>query len=118
MRRKSNGITRELIISFGFINGFWFGLGINPQTMVLTFVGKYVNLLPPMGQKIFTIIPIILTLITVITVLKVYRRGGILGGIAVITAFAAGALLLKNWQATVILGLAAILLGLITFKEN
>jgi len=117
MRKRFNSIAKELVISFGFINGFWFGIGINPQTIILTFIGKYINAMPAIIQKIFTIIPIILTIITLITVLKIYRRGGILGGIAVITAFAAGALILKNWQASLILGLAAILLGLITFKE-
>lgn len=117
MIKKLNSIKKELIISFGFINGFWFGIGIDPKQIILTFIGKYVNAMPPIIKGLFTIIPIILTIITIITMIKIYRNGGILGGVAVLTAFIAGAIVLKNWPASLILGLAAILLGLITFRR-
>ncbi len=110
-------ITKELIIGFGFLNGFWFGIGIDPQKIILTFIGQYIKIMPLIIQKIFTIIPIILTVATILSILKIYRKGGILGGIAVVVAFIAGALVLQNWKASLILSLAAILIGLITFKE-
>jgi hypothetical protein len=116
-RSSRRSIFRELIIGFGFVNGFWFGIGIDPQKIILTFLGNYINIMPAIIQKAFTIIPIILTAISVITIFRIYRRGGILGGVAVLVAFLAGALLLKDWHSSIILGLAAILLGLITFKK-
>jgi hypothetical protein len=118
MERKFNTIIKEIIIGFGFLNGLWFAIGTSPETEILGFLNKHLDLMPPLAQKILFAIPIILTILTIITIIKIYHNGRVLGIIAVILAFISGALILRNWQATLILLLASIVLGLVSFKHR
>jgi hypothetical protein len=114
---RFNTVVKELIIGFGFLNGLWFAVGTSPETEILKIINKYVDLMPVVLQKIVHSIPIILTVLTVLTIITIYRKGGVLGSLAVITAFAAGAVLLNNWKASATLLLIAIVTGLISIKE-
>jgi len=114
---RFNTVVKELIIGFGFLNGLWFAIGTSPETELLKIINQYVSLMPEILQKIVIVIPIILTILTVLTVIAIYRKGGILGSLAIITAFAAGAILLKNWQVAVSLLLIAIVAGLISIRD-
>ena len=113
---RFNYIVKELIIGFGFLNGLWYAIGTSPGTEILGFINRYLSLMPELLQKIILMIPFILMAGTIITIITVYRKGRILGIIAISLAFLSGAIILKNWKAALIVLLASIILGLISFK--
>jgi hypothetical protein len=118
MKGRFRNIVKELIIGFGFLNGLWFAIGTSPETEVLKFLGKYSSSFPEVIQKLLVIAPIILTVLTIITIISVYRRGRILGIIAIILSFIAGAVILKSWKTTLVLLLASMILALISFRDK
>lgn len=118
MTRQFDTVVKEIIIGFGFINGLWFAIGTSPQDQILGFLNKHSSAMPTLLQKIMPIIPLILMAITIITIISIYRRGRTFGIIAVLMGFVSGAVILKNWQASLILLLASIVLGLISFKHQ
>jgi hypothetical protein len=115
---KGSGIVRELIISFGFLNGVWLAIGVNPQNVILNFLKTNLESLDPTLKTLFIIIPIILFVGTVITVFKVYHHGGLTGAIAVFLAFGAGLTILTYPQYTAVLLIAAFVLGWLSFKSK
>jgi hypothetical protein len=118
MKDYFNNIVKELIIGFGFLNGLWFAIGTSPETEILGFINKYLSIMPVVLQKMILAIPIALTILTIITIISIYQRGRILGSLAILLAFIAGAIVLKNWRATLVLLLASMILGLISFKKR
>jgi hypothetical protein len=114
----NSGIVRELIISFGFLNGVWLAIGINPQNVILDFLKTNLENLSPTMKTVFIILPIILLIGTIITVFKVFHHGGWTGAIAVFLAFAAGYTILKYPQYTAVLLIAAFALGWLSFKSK
>ena len=114
---KDSGIVRELIISFGFLNGVWLAIGINPQTEIVSFFQQYLESLSPVMKTVFIVIPIVLLLGTIFTVLKVYHHGGFFGALAVFVAFAAGYLVLKTPQLTAPMLIAAYIIGWLAFRK-
>jgi len=118
MKGRFRSIVKELIIGFGFLNGLWYAIGTSPESEILGFVNRYLSFMPTTLQKIVLAIPIILTIGTIITIISIYRRGRILGSIAILLAFIAGAIVVKNWQATLVLLLASMILGLVSFRDK
>jgi len=111
-------VVKELVIGFGFLNGLWIAIGFNPQNEVIKFLQFNLEGLSPVLKTFFIILPIILMIGTIITILKVYRSGGLIGIIALLTAFAAGTLVLKDWRISIALLAIAALIGLITFRTG
>ena len=116
-KNRFNTVVKELIIGFGFLNGLWYAIGTSPETEILGFINRYVNLMPIALQRIVFAIPLILMALTILTVISIYRKGGVLGSLAILTAFTAGAIVIKNWQAAGILLLIAIVTGLISIRD-
>ncbi|MGV8141026.1 MAG: hypothetical protein ACP5NW_01140 [Candidatus Woesearchaeota archaeon] len=113
-----NILVKELVISFGFLNGIWFAIGTSPETEILKFLNKYSMSMPPILQRLLIILPIILMILTITTMIKVYYKGGVFGSIIVLIAFFAGAIILKNMVIGAILAILALALGLIGFKSG
>jgi hypothetical protein len=118
MARQFSTVIKEIIVGFGFLNGLWYAIGTSPETEILGFINRYISLMPEILQKIILIIPFILMALTIITIISIYHQGRILGIIAISLAFISGAIILKNWQVALILLLASIILGLISFRNK
>jgi hypothetical protein len=118
MTRQFSTVIKEIIVGFGFLNGLWFALGTSPETEILGFINRYVNLMPEILQKLLWAIPFILMAGTIITIISIYRRGRILGIIAVVLAFLSGAIVLKYWKISLIILLISIIIGLIGFRQK
>ena len=102
------GFFIRFVLLFGFLNGLWLALGINPNAKVFGVVGPFVEQLPPTAGFIFTILPAI---IVVLAVFLIDIRGGWLGFIAVGCGFTGGLLLpLSPIASGIFLG-AGLLLG-------
>jgi hypothetical protein len=117
-RGRFNYITKELIIGFGFLNGLWYSLGTSPETEALKLINRYIDIMPSTLQKIVLVIPIVLTILTIISIISIYRKGRILGCFAILMAFIAGAVVIKDWKATLALLLGSMILALISFREK
>jgi hypothetical protein len=101
---------RELIVGFGFLEGLWLAVGINPEAEVISaFTGMLVELQASAG---YIILLKILPIIAVIgTLVLIYHLGGKLGLVAVGCAFLGGVLILVSPIISIILILIALGLG-------
>ncbi len=115
---KAREVTlKELITGFGFVEGIWLAVGVNPESEVLNALTDIlVNLGVDTGSIfLLQILPIIVLLGTIFTV---YSVGGKLGMVAVGCAFVSGLLILVSPIVTVVLLLAALVLGGIAENER
>lgn len=112
---KTEVTLKELITGFGFLEGLWLAVGINPEAEILkALTNIMVNLGVDAGSIfLLQILPVIVLLVTIFTV---YKVGGILGMVAVGCAFLGGLLILISPIVTIILLLAGLVLGGIAEK--
>lgn len=107
--RRSATFLKEAVILFGFLNGLWLALGVNPGAELLdvlrgivesVFSGTFV-------RTTFALLPILLV---VAMLYVIHRRGGWLGFVAVGAAFVAGLVLLAEptWAFFLLLGALAL----------
>ncbi len=115
-KSKTEVTLKELITGFGFLEGLWLAVGINPEAEILNaFTNILVNLGVDTGSIfLLTILPIIILIVTILTV---YSVGGKLGMIAVGCAFLGGLLILFSPIVTIVLLLAGLVLGSIAEKQ-
>jgi hypothetical protein len=114
----AKNIVKSLVVSFGFLNGVWLAVGINPQDELIKFLSPILSDLHPILKALFIILPGVLLIGTIITIFSVYKRGGIVGSTAVLMAFIAGALILQNYIITIGLLLMALIIGQVSFKRK
>lgn len=113
----AKNLVRSLIVSFGFLNGIWLAIGINPEDELINFLGPILSEMHPLVRTVFIILPGLIIITTIITLFSIYKRGGIIGSLGVLIAFAAGALILQNYIISIGLLLIALILGQISFKN-
>ncbi len=113
----AQNLVKSLVVSFGFLNGIWLAVGINPQDELIHFLQPILSGIHPWIMTLFIILPGLLMIGTVITILKIYRRGGIAGAAAVMMAFIAGAVILQNYIVSIGLMLMALIIGQISFRK-
>ena len=100
----------QYVIGLGFLSGIWTAIGINPGAVILNVLGQATEAIwpDPLVQRLFLVIPVILLIISIV---QAYRKGGILGLVAVIVAYVAGLSILVNLWTTILLLAAAIVTG-------
>ena len=100
----------QYVIGLGFLSGIWTAIGINPGAVILNVLGQATEAIwpDPLVQRLFLVIPVILFIISIV---QAYRKGGILGLVAVIVAYVAGLSILVNLWTTILLLAAAIVTG-------
>ncbi|GIU70192.1 MAG: hypothetical protein KatS3mg002_1428 [Candidatus Woesearchaeota archaeon] len=113
----TKSIVKNLVIGFGFLNGVWFSIGINPEDEIITFIQPILSKLHPWINILFIILPGLLLIGTFYTLFSIYKKGGIFGSLAVLIAFIAGAIILTNYILTIILLIISLIIGKIAFKK-
>lgn len=106
---------KESVILFGFLNGLFLALGVNPGAELLEVLRGIVERLAS-GQAVtlfFTLLPLALV---ALMLYLIYKRGGWLGFVAVGVAFVAGLWLLSAPAASFFLLLAALGLGIVATR--
>jgi hypothetical protein len=100
----------QYVIGLGFLSGIWTAIGINPGAVILNVLGQATEAIwpDPLVQRLFLVIPVILLIISIV---QAYRKGGILGLVAVIVAYVAGLSILVNLWTTILILAAAIVTG-------
>ena len=91
--RKSNLFFKEAVILFGFLQGLWIAIGIDPEKIIFGFLQPFVEKLGSTAIYLFGILPTILLLIALYTI---YKKGKWIGFAAVICGFIGGLLILAS----------------------
>ena len=107
---------KELIVGFGFLNGIWIAIGINPETEIFKALNEVIDTINPENQ--FSILFIILPLIVLIgTLIFIKAIGGWLGLAAVGCGFLGGLLILMSPMISIIFLLVGWGLGIIAIDN-
>lgn len=115
-KRRTQVFLKESVILFGFLNGLFLALGVNPGAALLEVLrGVLENLIGESGwvALAFTLLPIVLL---GVALYFIWKRGGWLGFVAVGCAFIAGLWLLAEpaWGAAMLAG--AVVLGVVATR--
>ena len=111
MAKRTGVFLKEFVVLFGFLNGVWLAVGVNPGAEFLGVVRQTAeSLLGENGwlEFLFAALPLVLF---VAALVAIFRKGGILGFVAVVVAFLAGVLVVSEPRASFALLLAALALG-------
>lgn len=115
-RRRTQVFLKESVVLFGFLNGLFVGIGVNPAATILGVVEEsLVSLAGGNGyvQLALTLLPLILL---AFALYMIWRRGGWLGFVAVACAFLAGLWLLAAPVTATVMLAASFLLGYIATR--
>lgn len=114
--KRTQTFLKEFVILFGFLNGLWLALGVNPGARLLeVLVGIVENLVSGAPVRVlFTFAPI---LFVVAMLWLIYRRGGWVGFLAVGLGFVAGLQVLAAPELSFFLLLAALVLGFLATRR-
>jgi hypothetical protein len=112
-RHSQHNWAKKFIVGFGFLNGLWFAIGIDPQAALFKALVPAIALISPELAKWFIIIP---TILTVLTFVYVLYRGKLLGALAVGMGFVGGFLISTSPVFGLIALAAGVFLSLFAFK--
>ncbi|GEM_PF-4868839 len=90
MPRRTGAFLKEFVVLFGFLNGVWIAVGVNPGQEFLSILRGVVESLAGANgavEFLFTAIPLALL---VAALAAIWRRGGWLGLVAVALGFVSG----------------------------
>lgn len=108
--KRASKFLREAVVLFGFLNGVWLAVGVNPGARLLEVLEGILQRLT--GNEwvpfLFTIVPILLVAAMLLFIAK---RGGVLGFVAVGLAFVAGLNVVVQPVTALALLVAAALVG-------
>jgi predicted branched-subunit amino acid permease len=110
MAKRSRAYIWQSVIGFGFLSGLWTAVGIDPEGVILTLVGRTIDTFYPDPdiRYLFVILPLVLLLLSIY---QAWKNGRVPGLVAVILAYVAGLSILLLWKMSLVLLLAAILIG-------
>lgn len=91
--KKSAIFFKEAIIFFGFLQGFWVAIGIRPLDIVSGILYPFVERLGSFVLFVFGLLPIALL---GFGLYLVYKKGRLIGIIAVLLGFIAGTMILVS----------------------
>lgn len=106
----------NFVFSFGFLEGLWVAIGIDPKAKLIEFLQPMFDFL---GDKwifvLFTLLPLLLFLLTIYLI---HRKGRKLGIVSVLIAFVAGTLIISSTKSALILLVVAAILGWYATKKK
>jgi hypothetical protein len=110
MARRSKTYLWQVVIGFGFLSGVWTAIGIDPEEVLLNLLGTAITTAypDPTLRTLFIILP---TFLLLWSVWQAYSKGKVFGLIAVILAYVAGLSILLSLTTTIILLVAALIVG-------
>lgn len=111
MAKRTGVFLKEFVVLFGFLNGVWLAVGVNPGAEFLEIVRQTLESL--VGQHgwlefLFAAAPLVLL---VAALVAIFRRGGWLGFAAVALAFFGGLYVVDEPRVSFGLLLGAFVLG-------
>jgi len=112
MARRTAVFLREFVVLFGFLNGVWLAVGVNPGRELLGVARGVVETFvrAQAVEVAFVLLPIALL---VASLWLIHRRAGWLGFLAVGLAFVGGAVLLSSATLSFLLLVAGLGVGVV-----
>lgn len=108
--KRASKFLREAVVLFGFLNGVWLALGVNPGARLLEVAQSVVERLT--GSELIPFLFALLPLILLVAMLWfIAKRGGVLGFVAVGLAFLAGLNVVAATATALLLLAAAFVVG-------
>lgn len=115
MGRRTETFLKEFVILFGFLNGVWFAVGVNPGAELLEVILSMGEGLLSGETLAFLAVAVPLGLLAV-TLYFIFRKGGWVGFAAVACAFLAGLQVTSAPRAMAVLLLVALGLGFLATR--
>jgi hypothetical protein len=117
MAKKSRTYIWQFVIGFGFLSGISTAVGINPEEVILNTLGTVTSAIypDPTVRQLFIILP---TILLIISVYSAYKKGRVLGLLAVIIAYVAGLSVLVSVGTTLLLLLVAVVIGYLATTQR
>ena len=117
MAKKSRIYIWQFVIGLGFFSGLWTAIGIDPQAVIVDFLGDVVDTVysDPVIRSLFFILPTILLLISI---LGAYTKGRIPGLISVIIAYIAGLFIFVSTVTALVILVVAVIIGYLAPKRS
>ena len=117
MAKKSRIYIWQFVIGLGFFSGLWTAIGIDPQAVIVDFLGDVVDTVysDPAIRSLFFILPTILLLISI---LGAYTNGRIPGLISVIIAYIAGLFIFVSTVTALVILVVAVIIGYLAPKRS
>jgi hypothetical protein len=109
--KRTGVFLKEFVVLFGFLNGVWLAVGVNPGAEFLAILRQTAESLVGVNgwlEFFFALVPLVLVVAALVAIL---RKGGILGFVAVLVALFAGMLIVSEPRSSFVLLLAALGLG-------
>jgi hypothetical protein len=108
--KKSRRYVWQVVIGFGFLSGLWTAIGIDPESILLSFLGKAVDTVypDPTVRYLFLILP---SLLLIVSIIGAYSAGKTMGLVSVLIAYISGLLLVSRTGIALVLLCGAVLLG-------
>jgi hypothetical protein len=117
MAKKSRTYIWQFVIGLGFLSGLWTAIGIDPEAVIINALGRAAGTIYP-DQNIRSLFIILPTILLLLSVFGAYRKGKVMGLVAVIVAYLAGLSILVSTGTAILLLLAAVLLGLLATNRR
>jgi hypothetical protein len=110
MATKSRTYIWQFVIGLGFLSGVWTAIGIDPEAVIINALGTAIGTVYPDAtvRSLFILLP---TCLFLLSVWGAYRKGRLVGIVAVIIAYVAGLTILVSTMSALVLLLAAIGIG-------
>jgi hypothetical protein len=107
---------RQLIVSFGFLEGVWLAIGLRPTEAVFDLLSKFLLIFFSNNFILVFFLKILPVTIFLLSLYLIYRLGGLLGFFAVSIAFISGLLIFSAPFAAVIFLILALGIGFFAKK--
>jgi hypothetical protein len=106
MAKKSRTYIWQFVIGLGFLSGLWTAIGIDPQAVIVGFIGNIIDTVfsDPAIRTLFLFLP---TILLFLSVWSAYKKGRLIGLVSVMVAYFAGLfILVSTLMALILLGIA------------
>lgn len=115
-RRRTQTFLKEFVILFGFLNGLFLSLGVNPAQTLLGVLMNIVDSLTGGNGAVLLALTLAPLVLLVLMLYLIHKRAGWLGFVAVGLAFVSGLWLVAVPTAAFFLLVGAIALGYVATR--
>ncbi len=117
MARRTRTYLWQFVIGLGFLSGIWTAIGLDPEEVIISAAGTAVTAAYP-DDTLRTLFLLLPTLLLLVSVYGAYRKGKVMGLIAVLIAYVAGLSILVSLTTTLVLLLIAVLFGFLATRPR
>lgn len=115
-RRRTQTFLKESVILFGFLNGLFLGIGVNPAATLLGVIEEILVSLTGGNGIVLLALTLLPLALLGLALYLIWKRGGWLGFVAVALAFVSGLWLLAAPTTAFFLLLGAVALGFVATR--